>query len=936
MSFSLGQLRAHGAAASHGTGPGDIRPRSWPFRLFHKLAVIVALSTVPALLLGAIFVGQVQRETAAAARERQGLAYLTDAWAVFDAVVRGADLSRGAARLDAAGARYDAALGTGSYRQALESAIAAGGPDAVTSAADFIQRTADNSGLSVDSDLSTLQAITIFTTRIPDAASAAFALTASSSDQDREDRAGLADQFAHAVRLLSANLGAADALNFEPELASRLGRDEASVSAAAAALSKAADPAASASDRATLAARGMDFEASLSSFWASGVDALDRLMVTRIDYLDGEFDKDLIVAAVIALLLTALIWLVSRSITGRLAALGRAMEAMRNGRLEIEVPDAGKRDEIGAMAQAVEDFRGGLIAKRKVDEALIRNQSELERQNLWFDAALSNMSQGLALFDRDTRLIIANARFADVYGMNPALLAPGDRHREIIERMVEEGLFAGATADAIRAGSHPLAVSKLVSDSFVELSDGRVLFVAKRAMPDGGWVSTHEDITERRQAEAKMAYMAHHDALTGLPNRILFRSRLDEAAAACHPGRWAAVLCLDLDNFKSVNDTLGHPVGDLLLKAVAGRLVQALPEGAVVARLSGDEFAIVMPQIENPDIAAALAQRLIALIAQPFEIEGHQLVIGTSIGIVIAPTDGVDSDQLLKNADMALYRAKGDGRGTHRFFEREMDARLQARRQLEIDIRKAIANSEFELHYQAQVNLARDRISGFEALLRWRHPRRGLVSPVEFVSLAEDTGLIIPIGEWVIRTACGEAARWPKAIRVAVNLSPAQFRSRNIVATVINALAMHGLEPSRLELEITESVLLENNEATLAALHQLRGLGVRISMDDFGTGYSSLSYLRSFPFDKIKIDQSFTRDLESTADNVAIVRAVASLGTSLGIPTTAEGVETLRQLEIVRSEGCTEAQGFVISQAVPADDVWPFLARFDDDTAAVA
>jgi EAL domain-containing protein (putative c-di-GMP-specific phosphodiesterase class I) len=284
---------------------------------------------------------------------------------------------------------------------------------------------------------------------------------------------------------------------------------------------------------------------------------------------------------------------------------------------------------------------------------------------------------------------------------------------------------------------------------------------------------------------------------------------------------------------------------------------------------------------------------------------------------------------------MALYRAKGDGRGTHRFFEREMDARLQARRLLELDIRKALAAGEFELNYQAQVNLARDEVSGFEALLRWHSRARGTVPPAEFIPLAEETGLIVPIGEWVIRAACAEAARWPHRVRIAVNLSPVQFRSRNLVATVVNALALSGLDPRRLELEITESVLLENTDATLATLHQLRNLGVRISMDDFGTGYSSLSYLRSFPFDKIKIDRSFTRDIESTADSAAIVRAVASLGTSLGIITTAEGVETARQLEIVRGEGCTEVQGHVFSQAVPADGVWAILQRFEQ-SAGVA
>jgi diguanylate cyclase (GGDEF)-like protein len=932
MAFSLGQLRARGAGVSGDRAGAAARPmRPWQFNLFHKLALIVALSSLPALLLAFILASQGRLEMLAAEKERQGLAYLSEGWEVFGATMRGQDAAGEIERLTEAGARYDEALNTTFYRTALTNAVKQGGNQAVDAARDFMQRVADNSGLSVDKDLSTLQAITIFTTRIPEVAAAAAAVADRASlgpGVATRDRMGVVMQFQRANRLLTASLGATDALNFEAELAARLGRAEAALGTSGARLSEVAASDAVA-DRAMLPARQQDFQAALSSFWAIGVEALDRLMVARIDYLRGQFTKDAAIGAAIALVLTTLIWMVSHSITSRLAVLGRAMEGMRRGRLDVEVPQIRKRDEIGAMARAVEDFRGGLIAKRKVDEALRRNQKELEQQNLHFDAAITNMSQGLALFDRDTRLIVANARFAAVYGLDAKVLAPGDYHHDIIERMLAAGAFAPATAEDVANGTHPLSVSRLVSDSFVELSDGRVLFVAKRAMPGGGWVSTHEDITERRQAEAKMAYMAHHDALTDLPNRVLFREKLEEAAATAQPGKWVAVLCLDLDNFKGVNDTLGHPVGDLLLKAVAERLRGTLPEWATVARLSGDEFAVLEPRIAHPDAAAALAQEIIAVVAEPFNIDGHQLVIGTSIGIAIAPTDGTTSDQLLKNADMALYRAKGDGRGTHRFFEREMDARLQARRLLEVDIRKALAADEFELYYQAQVNLARDAVSGFEALIRWHHPERGLVAPSEFIPLAEETGLIVPIGEWVIRTACNEAARWPRDIRIAVNLSPVQFRSRNLVPAVIGALADSGLAPSRLELEITESVLLENNEATLATLHHLRNLGVRISMDDFGTGYSSLSYLRSFPFDKIKIDRSFTRDIESTADSAAIVRAVASLGASLGITTTAEGVETERQLEIVRGEGCTEVQGYVYSEAIPASDVWGLLERFE-------
>jgi diguanylate cyclase (GGDEF)-like protein len=394
------------------------------------------------------------------------------------------------------------------------------------------------------------------------------------------------------------------------------------------------------------------------------------------------------------------------------------------------------------------------------------------------------------------------------------------------------------------------------------------------------------------------------------------------------------VLCLDLDHFKNINDTLGHSVGDALLCAVTSRLRACVREADLVVRTGGDEFSIVQAGIDLPVGASTLAQRIIAEFHAPFDLGDHQVAIGTSIGIAIAPDDGSDPDQLLKNADMALYRAKANGRETFCFFEPEMDAKAQARRLLEIDLRKALAVGEFELHYQPVVNLEHNRISGFEALLRWNHPTRGKVSPDEFIPLAEETGLIVPIGEWVIRQACMEARTWPSDLQVAVNVSPLQFRGKTLVATVVSALAFAAFPAHRLELEITEAVLLQNNEATLSVLHQLRGLGVKISMDDFGTGYSSLSYLRSFPFDKIKIDQSFVRDLANNPDSIAIIRAVTGLGESFGMVTTAEGVETQEQLEQMRAEGCTEAQGYLFSKPQPASEVAHILSRFEQKVRA--
>jgi diguanylate cyclase (GGDEF)-like protein len=388
-----------------------------------------------------------------------------------------------------------------------------------------------------------------------------------------------------------------------------------------------------------------------------------------------------------------------------------------------------------------------------------------------------------------------------------------------------------------------------------------------------------------------------------------------------------AIFCLDLDGFKRVNDTLGHPCGDKLLQEVAERMRACLRDGDTIARLGGDEFAILQNSFRQLGDAIALADRLVEAVGAPFYLLNQEIVVGVSIGIAIAPTDAAEPAQLLKNADLALYRAKTDGRGTHRFFEPQMDALMQSRHEMEVGLRKALLGGEFELHYQPVVKLATLETCGCEALIRWNHPQRGLVPPLDFIPLAEETGLIVPIGEWVLRRACAEAMHWPAHISVAVNLSPAQFRARNLALTVMSALAQSGLPAHRLELEITEAVLLVDSEFTLETLHNLRNLGVRIAMDDFGTGYSSLSYLRSFPFDKIKIDRSFVHDLASSADSQAIIRAVAGLGSALGMTTTGEGVETSDELDYLASEGCTEAQGYLLGRPMPAGEIQQLFAK---------
>jgi diguanylate cyclase (GGDEF)-like protein len=482
----------------------------------------------------------------------------------------------------------------------------------------------------------------------------------------------------------------------------------------------------------------------------------------------------------------------------------------------------------------------------------------------------------------------------------------------------------GASLEAFTTDSLTDRPSDLLS-GFIVTDQGRYLGVATALEL---LQLAHE--RGRRNLE-RIAHLAHFDALTDLPNRVLFRRELQEALArARRADEETAVLCIDLDHFKTVNDTLGHPVGDALLQAVADRLRHCVREGDSVARLGGDEFAVVQAGPNLPAGAGELADRVVAAMAEPFVIQGHQVVIGASVGIAIAPTDAHQPDELLKKADMALYRVKAEGRGGFHFFEKAMDERLQARRTLELDLRHAVAAGEFELHFQPLMNLATGRVGCCEALLRWASPQRGLVSPADFIPLAEEIGLIVPLGEWVLREACRQAAEWPSHVRVAVNISPAQFRSRNLLGVVMSALAASGLEAERLELEITESVLLQDNAANLAVLHSLRDVGVRISMDDFGTGYSSLSYLRSFPFDKIKIDQSFVRDLPTDPDAMAIVRAVTGLGASLGMSTTAEGVETADQLEELKRQGCDEIQGYLISRPVPAAQIAYLLGAVPD------
>ncbi|UHC19527.1 EAL domain-containing protein [Methylobacterium currus] len=541
-----------------------------------------------------------------------------------------------------------------------------------------------------------------------------------------------------------------------------------------------------------------------------------------------------------------------------------------------------------------------------------------------FDQYLNSVRQGILFIDRQGRLIVVTASAQKtIHHIVPHV-------QELVSARQLLRAFQACRSSRREMFQHLRSMLKRPSRTIFEVAHlDRTIQVELSPVAEEGWAVTLEDISARKANEARADEVARLDPLTGLPNRLLLRERLTEALARLQrTGDAFALLLIDLDRFKPVNDTLGHPIGDALLEKVADRLRSTVRPTDTVARVGGDEFVILQNGVREAADTQALARRLVDLIGRTYMVEGHLLTIGASVGAAFAPGDGTESDKLLKNADLALYRAKLDGRGTYRFFEPEMDARMQARRKLELDMRQALARREFQLHYQPQLHLESDRITGCEALIRWRHPERGMISPLDFIPLAEEIGLIVPIGEWVIRQACRDAMTWPAHMSVAVNVSPAQFKSDRLVEMIISALATSGLPARRLEVEITEGVLLQQNERTLQTLHRLRELGVRVSMDDFGTGYSSLSYLQSFPFDKIKIDRSFVKDLATKPDGEAIIRAVAGLGKSLGMTTVAEGVETPEQLQRIRLEGCTDVQGYLISKPIAADDLSAFLATY--------
>ena len=572
------------------------------------------------------------------------------------------------------------------------------------------------------------------------------------------------------------------------------------------------------------------------------------------------------------------------------------------------------------VSRSITQERGVIVVFSDIT-ALKKQEEQLHETNRRLDAALENMSQGLCLYDKDARLQVVNRRFCEIFNIPAGSVHAGMSFETVLMLSVMAGNHEGENVSDLLAERQRFLSREKIDSYYQQLGDDRVICIRHRPTSDGGWLTTCEDVTEQHQAESKITFMARHDALTRLPNRVLLAERIEQAIAQVGRGSGFAILCLDLDNFKQVNDTLGHAVGDELLCAVADRLGACVREIDTVARLGGDEFAIIQADTQRPEDAARLARRIVECLSEPYEFGGQRVVIGCSVGISLSPGDGTSGVKLLKNADVALYRAKAEGRGIWRFFETEMDESLQKRRALELDLREAMDKKQFELFYQPLYDIELDRICGFEALLRWRHPVHGVVTPEQFISVAEEIGIIIPLGEWVVEQACREAALWPDDLKVAVNVSSVQFRSPRLLEAFSGALARSKLSPKRLELEITESVLLTNNGETTETLHKLRALGLRIALDDFGTGYSSLSYLRSFPFDKLKIDQSFVRDLADAEGSRVIIRAIVSLGRSLGMRTTAEGVQNIAQLNYVAAVGCNEAQGYFFSKPVPSSEI---------------
>jgi len=577
-------------------------------------------------------------------------------------------------------------------------------------------------------------------------------------------------------------------------------------------------------------------------------------------------------------------------------------------------------DEIEHSAETL------LNENRDLKNTISSTTQALAEQRKLFEIVLNNLPLGLSVFDADQRLTLSNLRFRQLFGFTEeADVTPGTTIADLM-RKTRGTEQANARTRGKKDGQEASSKAGRIRRREWLMDDGRIIQSVVTILADGSNIAIHADVTEDRKAAERITYLAHHDPLTGLPNRIRFREQLDAALAERKEDEQIALVHLNLDRFKSINNTLGVSAGDKILQQVAERIRASAGSENILARLGSDEFAILQTRRQQPWNITALADQIRRELSEPFFRGDKQVELSVSMGISIAPDDAVETDKLLRNAAVALSHAKADGSRHERFFTGEMDEKMQARHALEADLRAAVQKEEFELHYQPLYDLTQHRICGFEALIRWNHPVRGRVSPMEFIPLAEEVGLVVDIGRWVLRRACNDAAQWPEDIKIAVNVSAIQFSSSDLPQDVNEALAAAELSPSRLELEITESVLMENLDEALPILHALKERGIRISMDDFGTGYSSLSYLSSFPFDKIKIDKSFVNDIVENKEAHAIMRAIILLGDALGMRVTAEGVETAEQMALLEREACDEIQGYYISPPKPFGDVAHMLS----------
>jgi diguanylate cyclase (GGDEF)-like protein len=582
-------------------------------------------------------------------------------------------------------------------------------------------------------------------------------------------------------------------------------------------------------------------------------------------------------------------------------------------------------------SNAPADEMAAAIARAAAFPAGGAERDQLARVNQWLEVALNNMARGLSMFDVEQRLILCNRVYREIYRLPEELTQPGTPLADIVRYHCkqETGRDGPEQIESQRnwIAQHVAELARGKTFSHTQhLSEGRTILVTNQPLSDGSWVDLQEDITERRQAEQRISWLARHDALTEIPNRFHFHEQLDDALHCLGPGGGLALHWIDLDRFKEVNDDLGHPAGDALLKSIGARLHAAVRRPDFVGRLGGDEFAIVQSGVTSSKQAIAFAERMLRILDEPHHLMGHRVDMGASIGIALAPEHGKSADELLKNADIALYHAKAVGRGTYVLFDPDFGYEKQTRRRLETDLRVALQENQLELYYQPIRDMKTKQISSCEALMRWHHPLQGLIPPSDFIPLAEETGLIVAMGEWALHQACKEAASWPNQIGVTVNLSASQFSGCDLYKTVGDALTLSGLAPQRLELEITESVLLRDDASTIATLHKLRGKGIRIALDDFGTAFASLGYLRSFPFDTIKIDRSFVRDLPHRPDCAAIIEAVATLARKLDMRSVAEGIETDEQLAAVSGTGCDQVQGYLFNRPMPASELVKVLS----------